>query len=201
MTAGFPLQWPPGWPRTRPQDRAWSLPGGRAANWNQVVKRLRQELERLGVSHVVLSTDQPIRQDGHPYQAPRRIDDPGAAVYFTRNGKPLVIAQDRYELLVDNIRSIAIAIEHMRGLERHGGGHMMDRAFAGFEALPAPGEHAKRSWRQVLGIDPTGRGSIEAAEAQYRALARQHHPDAGGTQGAMAELNAAIDEARKELAP
>lgn len=37
------------------------------------------------------------------------------------------------------------------------------------------------------------------AEANYRTRARQAHPDNGGSHERMAELNAAIDEARKEL--
>ncbi len=200
MTTAFPLAWPEGWPRTPDSQRKWSLPGGRARSqdWNTVVKRLRDELSRLGARNVVLSTNQPIRQDGQPYAAKRAIEDPGAAVFFTLRGRQLAMAQNGYQLLIDNIRSIALAIEYLRGLERHGGGTMMDRAFAGFEALPPPS--TKRPWREVLCVfDDRRTWSLAEVEATYRNLAKRAHPDAGGSDARMAELNAAIADARKEL--
>lgn len=166
-----------------------------------VLKRLRRELSLLGASNVVVSTMQPVRNDGMPYAAKRIIQDPGAAVYFTLRGRQLAMAQDAFEQLTDNLRSIALAIEHLRGLERHGGGTMMDRAFAGFVALPPP--DVKRPWREVLGVNPyayEGSFALKKAEESYRRLAKERHPDAGGSVGVMAELNRAIAEARKELA-
>lgn len=198
MTAAFPLSWPQGWPRT-PEHRRKGLGGtGAKLDWNSILSRLSDEMERLGATNLVLSTNNPTRLDGRPYGNTGNPDDPGAAVYFVRKQRSLVIAQDRHILLIDNIRSIAIGIEHLRGLERHGGGSMMDRAFAGFEELPAPGGHQKRTWRQVFGIEATN-VTVSQAETTFRALARQHHPDKGGTQGAMAELNQAMEEARREL--
>jgi hypothetical protein len=88
---------------------------------------------------------------------------------------------------------------------------MRDRAFRGFAALPANagpialGSGAKRNnWWDVLGLNlhrfrpPNGivRADIETA---YRALTRKRHPDAGGSQEAMAELNAAREAALKEI--
>jgi hypothetical protein len=197
MPTTFPLSWPDGWPRTPEAKRKWSLAGGRAQaqDWNVVLKRLHDELARLGAGNIVMSTNQPVRRDGNPYAAKRIIQDPGVAVYFTLRGRQLVMAQDAYELMEDNIRSIALAIEHLRGLERHGGGTMMDRAFAGFEALPPP-----RSWRDVLEFGDEEPIILAAAEARFRHLAKKAHPDAGGSTAAMAELNAAIAEARRELA-
>ena len=53
-----------------------------------------------------------------------------------------------------NIRSLALAVKAMRAIERYGGGHMMERSFAGFAQLPPPeGESTipRRPWREVLG--------------------------------------------------
>lgn len=200
MTQAYPLHWPQGWPRTPSLRRKPRLPGGdRGADWNSVLARVSDEMERLGARNVVLSTNHPTRLDGRPYGNVGAVADPGVAIYFTRKDRQLVMAQDAYQRVVDNIRSIAIAIEHMRGLERHGGGHMMERAFAGFEALPAPGMQAQRTWRQALDLADKAGVTLDIAESAYRALARTHHPDAGGDPATMAELNAAIAAARKEF--
>ena len=191
MTEAYPLHWPEGWPRSRVEQRKWSLPGGRQAGWSGVVDRLIGELRRLGARNIVVSTNQPLRRDGLPYAATRRIEDPGAAVYFALNDRPMAMAQDRYELLVDNIRSLALAIEGMRQMERHGGGHMMARAFTGFQALPAPG--AGRHWAEVLDVG-TGASRAEIEQA-YRRRAFNLHPDRGGSTEAMAELNVAYNQA------
>ena len=195
MTEAYPLCWPAGWPRTPERKRLWSLPGGRRATpeWSAGLDRLTGELRRLDAVNIVVSTNQPLRRDGLPYSATRRIEDPGAAVYFTRNGPQMAMAQDRYELLADNIRSLALAIEGMRQMQRHGGGHMMERAFTGFEALPPPGD----DWRSILGVPLSG--CLADAESAYRRLSKLHHPDRpGGTAERMAELNWAIREARAD---
>lgn len=196
MTEAFPLHWPPGWPRTEPAHRDWSIAGGRrnTQSLEKAMFRLLDELRRLGAKNTVISTNQPVRRDGLPYATRARLEDPGVAAYFTLKDRQLAIAQDRYELIEDNVRSIAIAIEHMRGLERHGGGAMMDRAFSGFEALPAPGGS---NWRDILGHDID---TLDQAEAKFRALAKLRHPDMpGGSAAAMADLTEAITAARKAL--
>ncbi len=51
-------------------------------------------------------------------------------------------------------------------------------------------------WRSILGA----RDNIRAAEMAYRVLAKTAHPDTPtGSHEAMAELNDAIEQARKEL--
>jgi hypothetical protein len=85
----------------------------------------------------------------------------------------------------------------MRAIERHGGGQVLERAFTGFDALPAP----KTFW-QVLGLEKIPRANITRAtvENAYRALAQTHHPDKpGGDHVRMSELNSARDAALKEL--
>ncbi len=69
----------------------------------------------------------------------------------------------------------------------------MERAFAGFEALPPPNGDA-RHWTEVLGVGRSA--SQDDIERSYRHRALNLHPDLGGSSEAMAELNAAVVQAR-----
>lgn len=191
----FPLQWPEGWPRTVPMRRTTSR-FGKNLGFNQISK-LQNELRLMGARHVVISSNVPLRQDGLPYasETKRRYDDPGVAVYFTLKGKALSMARDRYNTPWENIRSLILAIDAIRSIERHGGSTMMERAFAGFAAIAPP--DWKKPWREVFGVQPDWRGDIQAL---YREKARNRHPDAGGSDQLMAELNVAYQEARRDLA-
>lgn len=203
----YPLDWPPGWPRAK-----WRAPSPfRTSNgWQNrellslstARSRLNVELERLGATYVVVSSNL------RPGSDAVRQNDPGVAVYFNLKGKPHVLACDKWQRLPDNIAAIAKHIEALRGIDRWGVGSI-ERAFAGFTALPPPGastEPAKRPWRTVLDVEcptnPDGalrEAFLMLAESRFKAKARQAHPDAGGTVDAMAELNLAIEEARAEL--
>jgi hypothetical protein len=124
----------------------------------------------------------------------RAQDDPGVAVYFTLKGKAMAMARDRYRTVWENIKSLILAIDAMRSIERHGGSTMMERAFSGFAALTPP--DWKKPWREVFGVKPEWSGDIASL---YREKARQRHPDAGGSDMLMAELNVAYAEAKREL--
>lgn len=196
MTEAYPLSWPEGWPRTRNRKR-----GKFGSNFGRSRDMLLNELRLLGVraETVVVSSWLPLRRDGLPYaeQARRTLDDPGVAVYFTFKGKQMAMARDAYDTPFDNLHSLKIAIQHLRGLERHGGGTMMERAFSGFTTLAAPG--ATKHWREIIGVPPGVAVTREIVEQKYRERAKRAHPDAGGSEEQMAELNAAIAQARKEI--
>lgn len=214
MTEAYPLAWPEGWPRTPGHLRKfnWQL---KKATFDRSMGQIIAEVRMLGGRDLVISTNQPLRRDGLPYAQTRRIDDPGVAVYFRRGKRSIAMARDAYWHIEQNLRSLALAIEHLRGLERHGGGTMMDRAFDGFAALPPPGANGagadsaprERDWWDVLGVAAevdTIRGLPVAMRATlldqaYRELARAAHPDQGGSDEAMTELNRARDQARKDL--
>jgi len=203
MTSAYPLSWPEGWKRTT--DSARKNYGPFKTTFDKARRDLYDELRKLGAKHVTVSSNIPLRLDGQPRadQARRSIADPGVAVYFELRGRRMVMARDAFTSVHDNLRSIGLGIEHLRGLERHGGATMMERAFEGFAALPEPGNAShRRKWWQVLGFtaEPTpGDNGYDYAEAKFRELARTAHPDVGGSHEQMAELNAAIAEARKVL--
>lgn len=191
MTEAYPLYWPEGWPRTDPRRRKGSRfePGNLAAE----SRRLRDELVRLGATHVVISTDVPLRRDGLPYTGGQPTDS-GVAVYFMLDERQQCIPCDRWATVEENARAIWKSIEALRGLDRWGAKSFVDAAFKGFEALPEPGT---THWRSTLRSDVK---TVEDAEQRYREMARRSHPDSpGGSHEMMADLNRAIKAARDEL--
>jgi len=192
MADSFPLQWPSGWPRIAAGRRKKSKFGSNLGV--SQVTMLKNELRLLGARDVVVSSNVAIRNDGMPYAAEgrRRYDDPGAAVYFVLDNRPRSMARDPYYTPWENVRSLVLAIEAMRSLERHGGSAMVERAFEGFVALAAP-TPAKRQWWDVLEVNRDA--SRMVIQANWKRLLRDRHPDQGGSNAMMAELNVARDEA------
>ncbi len=196
MPAAFPLAWPDGWPRTS-RGLRWRHGPFRGNTFARARDGLEHELELLGAIDVTLSTNVPLRLDGKPRgDFAEELSDPGVAVYFRLGKRSLVMARDEFAKVSDNLRSLALALDFLRGMRRHGGATMMDRVFAGFAQLPAP--VAARSCWVVLGISREG-ATVHAIDTAYRAQARQHHPDAGGTDAQMVEVNAARAAALLEI--
>lgn len=185
----YPLCWPQGRPRTKYSERSRFDTTQDSAQQNLI-----WELERLGARDVVVSTDIPLRRDGLPYADRRTPDDRGVAVYFLYEGERVCFACDRWDRIGDNMQAIRKTIEALRGIARWGTGDMMKAAFTGFTALPPP---ITNDWRTVLGVDDSA--TYEEAKRAFNQKAKTAHPDHGGSVAAMAELNAAFDEARKQL--
>lgn len=203
MTTAFPLAWPAGWPREKGKmGRGGFISGGSYISFDRAREKLMHELRLLRAKRPVISTNLPLRQDGMPYAgaATKTMQDPGVAVYFVLKERPLAMACDRYTDIAANMRSLGLAIDAMRQLERHGGGVMMERAFSGFAALPPPA--TARPWREVLEIPNKVMPGIvtrDFVESRFRKLAIERHPDRGGSNDQMAELNAARDSALREV--
>jgi hypothetical protein len=148
------------------------------------ISRLSGELDRLGATHPILSTNVETRLDGLPRSGQSNPDDPGAAVYFRFKGQPRALACDRWDRVADNIAAIAQHIDALRRIDRYGVG-TMEQAFAGYAALPPSAE----DWWLVLGVSQDA--TPEQIEAAFLARARVAHPDAGGNHHDMAKLSEA----------
>ena len=183
----YPLHWPQGWPRTKSKARARFDVSFAAARDGLVI-----ELQRMGARYILLSSNIELRRDGLPYAATKEPADAGVSVYFQWKGKQMTFACDRWDRVRDNVRAIGKTIEALRGIDRWGASDMMERAFSAFEALPAPGVPVVEKWWQTLGVSPDA--DAAAINAAYRDKARRAHPDMGGTDDAMARLNAARSE-------
>lgn len=190
----YPLQWPAGWRRTSPDQRTAAkfrkgererLSVGDGAN------RVYKELHAFGIPEhqVIISSDLRLRLDGKPFADQGYGSmDPGVAVYWQDCQQQRCMAIDRYTKIADNLAAVAATIEAMRAIERHGGALILDRAFQGFAALPAP-----ESWWQVLGLKGPNASEAEIKSA-HRRLISEHHPDTGGDNDTAARINRARDQ-------
>lgn len=186
----YPLTWPAAYPRTSNRQRARF----ETISFGLARDTLLHSLKLMGAREVILSSNVPLRGDGLPYAdfERRRITDPGVAVYFKYKSGQRVLACDRWVSIEHNLRALFLTIEAMRGLDRWGASAVLERAFTGFTALPAP-----EQWWNALGF-PTP-PSLEGAEKAYRWLMKSCHPDVGGSDQKASKLNWAIERARQEL--
>lgn len=187
----FPLTWPTGQPRSKV--RATSRLGDRTLAAALAV--LKSELTRLAAQFVIVSTNVPLKDNGEPYSNPGKMADPGVAVYFQLKGRGYCLACDRWKSVEENLYSVAKHIEAMRGMDRWGVGSV-EQNFAGFRELPA--SVTLSNWWDVLGI--TRDADRDAIVSAHRKLAMNAHPDRGGFDGAMQQLNVARDQALRDVA-
>jgi hypothetical protein len=195
----FPLQWPLGWKRTlHPGESKFK----RDKTIDSTCREIMHQLSLMrGSSVIVISTNIPTRKDGMPYSSYKAPVDKGAAVYFNLKGSPHVLACDKWNSIEHNLWAIAKHIESLRDQERWGVGNL-EQAFAGFKALPQnTSDNYSTPWWEILGY----KSSWEAINdgdyilVKYYKLAKQLHPDAGGSEEKMQELNRAKEEALKIL--
>lgn len=195
----FPLRWPDGRPRTPAQARKRALwkHDGRDMTLTPARQRLRFQLDAMTrrgepwrTTDIVLSMNIRFTLQGtRDKNYLRDPEDPGVALYFALDRKPLVLACDRWTTVQDNIAAIAAHIEALRGQERWGVADLA-QAFAGHVALPAP-----EQWWQVLGIPPNA--DVAAIDAAWRARHKELHVEGASTTAAQQRLNAARDEGRR----
>lgn len=191
----YPLQWPSGFPRFKGDRHGGTF----RTDFDGAVKNVRKSLDGFAkdsgkkIESPVLSSNvdfNPLTMGNHS----SRPADPGVAVWFSWDGMQVCIPVDRYRTPASNLQAIHHIIEARRVELRHGTLALVRATFTGFKALPAPkGKH----WRDILEAGDTQ--SIATVTAQWKRLARDRHPDNGGSTEAMSELNAAYEQAKREL--
>jgi hypothetical protein len=178
-----------------------SWPVQKPISITEAMNRVLNELRRLGVMEgdAIISSNLQLRLDGLPRGEQRAPADPGVAVYWVRPGEQGMkcMAIDRYNKVEHNLAAIAATLEAIRAIERHGGAEILDRAFTGFAALPAP-MAASRPWRDVLGVASDERDVGRVTEC-YRISRSKAHPDKGGTPEAFQAVDRAYEAAQREL--
>ena len=193
----YPLCWP------EKQDRT---PKASQINWQHqepvmpatAYSDLCKEVKRIpGVTEIIISCNVPPTKDGLNWGRAFAATDLGVAAWFTRNGRELSIACDRFRKIEENMRAITRIIDGRRREERYGTASMIEQAWAAFDTKELPMPTRVRPWFEVLGVFPNS--DIELVEASYRILAKRYHPDQGGNAETFREITEAIEIARKEL--
>lgn len=189
-----PLHWPNRQART-PRGQRKRNPMWKTATVSTASVQVEDEVARLGGHDLILSTNLALRIDGFPRSGQPEPEDPGVAVYFTRKGKQVVFACDRYSSVRENLRAIGMHLNALRGMERWGIG-TLDQAFAGYMALPETA--GVDPWWKVLGCEDPPATAVQLDQA-YRAAARQAHPDSGGSHDAFVRVQRAYREGQEAL--
>jgi hypothetical protein len=125
----------------------------------------------------------------YDFPAPEQIGGKEATVRLVLRGDPKVLKCDSQPSYRLNLRCLFYAIEALRMNEKRGIGDLMRSVYL---ALDGPADH----WR-LLGIEPGA--TREEIERAYKAKAQDAHPDTGGSNEAMASLNAARETALAEV--
>lgn len=153
---------------------------------------LDDELRHLKATAIVLQvalSEDEIRLDGQPRGGPkawsRVAKHPGVILSFESRHGPLSYPCDTFDDWRDNLRAIALALEHLRACDRYG----ITRAgeqYRGWTALPAPST-GKMTRDQAIDflaryqVDAVDvRDSTDARIAAARAAAKLLHPDREG---------------------
>jgi len=186
--SAYPLAWPDLFRRSASRTK-----GVFKTELNKALHNVRNELFLFGkdsgkpVADIVISSNVTLGE--------QRPGDPGVAVWFTWDGMPVCIPVDRYDTVEANLQAIYHVLHARRTEMRHGTLEIVRATMRGFVALPPP--PGRKAWRDVLKI--AGPATAEAIQQAHRALAKSAHPDHGGTEAAMQEINDARDRALREI--
>jgi hypothetical protein len=185
----YPLTWPNEFPRREAQRREQ---GAFKTALPKALKNVEDSIRLFGsdsrkpITGLVISSNVSLGR--------ARPADPGVAVWFTWDGMGVCIAVDRYSTVEANLQAIHHILEARRVELRHGTLALVKATFRGFLALPAP---AEKHWSEVLGVVRTA--TVDDVEKAFKRLLPLAHPDRGGTNEAMAELNVARDRAIADI--
>lgn len=194
MIDAYPLQWPISWPRTKIKQVArFDTSFARART------QLMRELDLLGATNIIISSNIELRRDGLPYANQRQLEDVGIAVYFNLSGEQQCVPCDKWTRTEDNLQAIRKTIEALRGLDRWGAKEMVNAAFRGFKSLPESTivtPYQSKIWYEVLEVSPSA--SPEVIKAAYRQKLLKAHPDHGGSAIDFAEIQKAYKESHRD---
>lgn len=159
-----------------------------------IQRDLRRVITEMGATSLKVSQD---------------IFEGTAEIVFDRSGQRYVFRCDKYDDALDNLRAAQLALTYLwRALEEYGvtsETQTLDQVFAqfflGFAATPDDTTlllgSGQEAWWKILGVEPEA--DQVAIRNAYRALARRHHPDAGGHPAEFKRLRNAYEQALAQL--
>lgn len=188
--SAFPLSWPHGFPRSKTREKGAfkTTLAGALGNVQDSLRRFAADSEK-SLDGLVISSNVTL--------GVQRPEDPGVSIWFAWDGLQVCIPVDRYLTVEANLQAIHHIIEARRVELRHGTLALVRASFTGFLALPAPTGY--RPWRTVMEFPAAAEVNADMIAARFRLLASKFHPDRGGDPSKLAELNAARDEALREI--
>jgi hypothetical protein len=189
------------WPREMTKNRKRAQ---FKAGYNPSLALLDNELLKLGASNVVFEialTDADIRLDGRP-RSGAKPSHPGVIVSFdTKHGR-LSYPCDTFDRYEDNVRAIALSLEHLRAVDRYGVTKRGEQ-YAGWSQLPPPMvteppmtlEAAREIFKAVTGSVPMWATLNEL----YHKAVMKTHPDRGGDARSFRQVQRAKEVFDKEF--
>jgi hypothetical protein len=157
--------------------------------WHQTMTELGDTMDKWGISDWETNYPRGARLEGYNQSEVDRT----VHLTYTKEGKPVTLTMGNQARAVDNLRVLYLAVEAMRLNEKRGLGEVIQDAY-----LQLAGPAQAIDPYELLGIRPDA--PIEVVEAAYKAKARTAHPDQGGSQEQMKQLNEAVETIRKEKA-
>jgi hypothetical protein len=156
-------------------------------SWARTQQELASEFDKWRVTEWTTNYPRGARLEGRSQSELDRT----VTLSYTKNGKQINLTMSSQARAVDNLRALYLSIEAMRMIEKRG---LSEAVQSAYTQIAAPKQ--KRSPYEVLMI--LENSPLDVAEAVYKNLAKKFHPDAGGNVEQFKELQAAIEEIRKD---
>ncbi len=157
-------------------------------SWDDTLRDLGETFRKWGIYEWTVSPVRP-RAKANSYHQTNE-ERAVTLIYMHGSGREVRLVMDTQSRCQDNLRVLYLATEALRMNETRGIGDVIADAYL---QLAAP-SHVD-PW-EVLGVRPDA--EIEIVHAAYRAKAKIAHPESGGTEEAMKEVNDAYDRIKKE---
>lgn len=157
-----------------------------SVSWSQTMQELGYMFEKWGVGEWEV---RPMRLDSRKTWWPP--EERVVTIRFVRKGETQEFSLGTQERPVDNLRALFLGLDSIRMNERRGIGDVVREMYL---RLPAP--PVERDPYDVLGVRPDT--PMPVIEAAYKFKAHELHPDKGGSEAEMRELNAAYERVKTE---
>ena len=192
------------WPRT---PTAVRVRARFSDDYGKTIALLERELRHLKARDVVVLADcaeSDLRRDG-TLRAGCRLRSPGIVLCFNGKHGPVRMPCDRYDDWRDNLRAIAVSLEALRAVDRHGVTTSGEQ-YRGWTALPpaagAEGMTVDAAAAEISTHAPFISGDwiktdVEAFRTALRTARVKTHPDKGGSEESFKRIELAADVLRR----
>jgi hypothetical protein len=163
--------------------------------WTQLTSEMEAVFARWHRSYILES----ILTGSQASKERQTFSERSVILQFTLRGAPISLQMARSERAVDNLALLIQVVETLRMNEvRRIDDVMRDvyrKAYPESSPASASGVDIPEPYH-ILGVLPSA--PWEVIEAAYRAQVRIRHPDVGGSNASMQEINAAMEEIRRD---